>query len=125
VSKGCELEIAYEEPEFESDDEAAAWYMTHDTSKIPFERAELAPRRQLTTVAVRLPELDLDELKRRAGRLGIGYTTYIRMLVNRHLLSERPIGDSEEPPRTRLSEVRTGDRPRQKSTSLKPQGNKR
>ena len=87
-----ELELAYEEPEFKTDDEAAELYMMHDTSKLPVDEVEIAPRGRLTTVAIRLPEAEVDKLKGLAGRLGIGYTTYIRMLINRHLIEEKPIG---------------------------------
>jgi len=35
--------------------------------------------------------VEIEELKLRAKRLGIGYTTYVRMLINRHVLREAPI----------------------------------
>jgi len=91
-NKPPELEVACEEPEFKTDEEAAAWYMTHDTAKLDLVEETLPPRSRLTTVAVRLPEAEIEELKKRARRLGIGYTTYVRMLINRHLVEEKPIG---------------------------------
>ena len=87
-----EVQVAYDVPQFTSDDEAAAWYLEHDTSKLDLEEVSLPPRGHLVTVAVRLPEFEVTELKRRAARLGVGYTTYVRMLVNRHILDEKPIG---------------------------------
>jgi predicted DNA binding CopG/RHH family protein len=81
-----------ESPWFASDDEPADWYLEHDTSKLDLEEVSLPPRGRLVTVAIRLPEFEVDELKRRSARLGIGYTTYVRMLVNRHILDEAPIG---------------------------------
>jgi predicted DNA binding CopG/RHH family protein len=89
-----ELEVAYEEPEFKTDEEAAAWYMAHDIAKLDFVEEPLLPRTRLTTVAIRLPEAEIEDLKKRARRLGIGYTTYIRMLINRHLMEEKPIGQA-------------------------------
>ena len=75
------------------DAEAAVWYDTHDTTgldteEVPVER----PRPGLTTVAVRLAPGEVAELQRRAKRLGVGYTTYVRMLINRHVLEEKPLG---------------------------------
>ncbi len=91
-ASGHELSPAYETPEFKDDDEAAAWYLTHDTAKLDLVEEQLALRSPLKTVALRLPGAEIEELKKRARRLGVGYTTYIRMLVNRHLIEEKPIG---------------------------------
>lgn len=41
------------------------------------------PQRQMIAVTVRLPKEDLDELKRRAKMLGLGYTSLIRAAVRR------------------------------------------
>jgi predicted DNA binding CopG/RHH family protein len=87
-----EARVAYDVPRIASNDEAADWYLEHDTSKLDVEEVPLSPRGRLVTVAIRLPEFEVDELKRRSARLGIGYTTYVRMLVNRHILDEEPIG---------------------------------
>ncbi len=87
-----EVAVAYDVPQFASDDEAAAWYLEHDTSELDLEEVALPVRGRLVTVAIRLPEFEVAELKRRAARLGVGYTTYVRMLVNRHVLDEKPIG---------------------------------
>ena len=46
----------------------------------------------LETIAIRVSGREVAELKRRAARLGIGYTTYVRMLITRHVLEEAPIG---------------------------------
>lgn len=86
-------------PDFASDEEAADWYATHDLSKLPLEEVPLPRRGKLATVAVRLPERELEEIKARADRLGIGYTTYIRMLVNRHVRTTAATRTAP-PPRT-------------------------
>lgn len=86
---------AREEPEFESNEDAAEWYGTHDTSGLPpgepvhIKRYAKSP---LTTVAIRLSPREMAELKARASQLSVGYTTYIRMLVSRHVLHEPPLG---------------------------------
>jgi predicted DNA binding CopG/RHH family protein len=79
------LPVAHTVPDFATDEEAAEWYETHDLSELPLEEVPLAPRGKLVTVAVRLSEREVEELKRRAGKLGVGYTTYLRMLVNLQL----------------------------------------
>lgn len=78
---------------FRTEAEAAEWYSTHDTSALPTVRVRdggAAPG-ALVTLAVRLSPREVEELKRRAASLGIGHTTYLRMLVNRHVLNEPPI----------------------------------
>ncbi len=78
-----------------SDEEARDWYDTHDTSELPAELisdSDEGPPPALETVPVRVSRREIEELKRRGRRLGIGYTTYVRMLINRHVLEEPPIG---------------------------------
>lgn len=45
---------------------------------------------ELEQVSIRLPKDDLDLLKKRASRLGVGYTTLLRMVVREHLRSAPP-----------------------------------
>lgn len=78
-------------PDFATEEEGTDWYLTHDTSELGGERVEMAPRTGLVDVQIRLPAVEIEELERRAPRLGIGYATYIRLLVNRHVLSEPPL----------------------------------
>jgi hypothetical protein len=77
-------------------EEAAEWYDTHDTSRLAGDLVADGDRElralRLETIAVRVSGREVEELKRRAARLGIGYTTYVRMLINRHVLEEPPIG---------------------------------
>lgn len=87
---------ATEVPKLETEEEAARWYETHDTSQLPSEPVTewetSGPAPGLDTIAVRVSRREIEELKRRAQRLGIGYTTYVRVLINRHVLDEPPIG---------------------------------
>jgi predicted DNA binding CopG/RHH family protein len=84
-------------PDDASDEEVARWLAETDLSELELEEvtrpSEAAPARAkgLTTVSLRLPGWEIDELRKRAERLGVGYTTYIRLLVNRHVLDEPPI----------------------------------
>lgn len=43
------------------------------------------PNRELVAVTVRLPRSDVEELKRRAARLRLGYTSLIRAAVRRYV----------------------------------------
>lgn len=93
--KSSELLPAKKIPPLTSVAETADWYDSHDTSELSLPPAtdevpSPSPTR-LETVAIRLSLHEIDELRKRAARLGIGYTTYIRMLVNRHVLDERPL----------------------------------
>ena len=87
---------ATEVPELSTEEEVAQWYETHDTSQLASEpvdeREASVPAPGLETIAVRVSRREIEELKRRAQRLGIGYTTYVRILINRHVLDEPPIG---------------------------------
>ncbi|MBM2812838.1 MAG: CopG antitoxin of type toxin-antitoxin system [Chloroflexi bacterium] len=85
-------------PLFKTEEDAANWFDTQDTSELPLEilppdeNGVATPQPALETIAVRVSRREVDELKRRAAHLGIGYTTYVRILINRHVLDEPPIG---------------------------------
>ena len=42
-------------------------------------------RPELEQISLRLPKDDIAEIKRRANRTGVGYTTLIRMILREHL----------------------------------------
>ena len=42
-------------------------------------------RPELEQISLRLPREDIVEIKRRANRAGVGYTTLIRMILREHL----------------------------------------
>ena len=42
-------------------------------------------RPELEQISLRLPKEDIAEIKRRANRAGVGYTTLIRMILREHL----------------------------------------
>ena len=85
---------AREEPESMTEAEAAEWYDTHDTSQLatePVVDPEHAPVATLQTISVRVSSREAEELGQRAKRLGIDCTSYIHVLINRHLLDEAPL----------------------------------
>lgn len=72
--------------------ELAEYFDRTDAGELPWEEAPEATiaRPELEQVSLRLPREDLEELKRRAARSGVGYTTLIRMIVRQHL--RNPLG---------------------------------
>ena len=85
-TKKASLKMAHEEPTEGSLEELADWYDVHDTSQLETVAVYTAPeRRRLVTVALRLPEAQVARLRERAEALGVGYTTYIRMLLTREM----------------------------------------
>ncbi len=66
--------------------EIADFYDRTDTGDLPWEPVDdviLGP--ELEQISIRLPKEDLDALRRRAAKSGVGYTTLIRMIVRAHL----------------------------------------
>jgi len=68
-------------------DEIADFYDRADTGNLDWEEADdvVIERPELEQISIRLPKEDLDALRRRAARSGVGYTTLIRMIVRAHL----------------------------------------
>ena len=67
--------------------ELAEHFDATDAGELPWDEAtevEIA-RPELEQISIRLPREDLVELKRRAQRTGVGYTTLIRMILRQHL----------------------------------------
>ncbi len=73
-------------------DALAAHFDATDTGDLPWEEATdvVIERPELEQISLRLPKEDLAELKRRAARSGVGYTTLIRMILRHYLRSPLP-----------------------------------
>lgn len=73
--------------EFSSAKELADFWDTHDSAEFNLEEAGdvTFQRTDLEQVTIRLPKQVVERLKRRASALGIGYTTYARMILAKHL----------------------------------------
>lgn len=64
----------------------AAFFDHADITELEgLEEVEERPQRQMVAVTVRLPKEDVEELKRRAKSLGLGYTSLIRAAVRRFI----------------------------------------
>ena len=70
-------------------EELADYFDNTDLGEVPSEEVtDLEIERwELEQVSLRLPVQDVKELKRRAAKLGVGYTTLIRMILRGHLRS--------------------------------------
>ena len=70
-------------------DELAEYFDKTDAGELAWEEATDAgiARPELEQISIRLPKEDLAELKKRARRAGVGYTTLIRMILRQHLRS--------------------------------------
>jgi len=63
------------------------FYDRTDTGEFSWELSgqEVIERPELEQVSIRLPKEDLDVIRRRAAKAGVGYTTLIRMILREHL----------------------------------------
>ena len=73
-------------------EELAEYFDRTDTGNLPMEEATevVIVRPELEQISIRLPREDIAELKRRAHKAGIGYTTLLRMILRDYL--RRPAG---------------------------------
>jgi predicted DNA binding CopG/RHH family protein len=70
-------------------EELADYFDNTDLGEVPSEEVTDVEieRWELEQVSLRLPAQDVKELTRRAAKLGVGYTTLIRMILRDHLRS--------------------------------------
>ncbi len=68
-------------------EELADYYDNTDLGDVPSEEATDVEieRWELEQVSLKLPARDVKELRGRAVKMGIGYTTLIRMILRKHL----------------------------------------
>lgn len=66
----------------------ADYYDNTDLGETPWDEEEVEIERpELAQVSLRLPRQDLEVLRRRAAKMGVGYTTLLRMIVREHVRS--------------------------------------
>lgn len=73
-------------------DKIAEFYDKTDTGDLDWSEDEpenraVAFRVELEQISVRLPKEDIEALKRRARKSGVGYTTILRMIIHEHVNS--------------------------------------
>ena len=79
-------------PAFESVEEEARFWDTHDTTDFEdeFKPVKVRFAKNLSHgLTIRLDPETLDQLRKEAGDKGIGPTTLVRMLVREHLRADR------------------------------------
>lgn len=82
-----EIQVEMEEVLARGDvQEIAEFFDRTDTGELDLEPADdVVVGGELEQISIRLPKEDLDALRRRAAKSGVGYTTLIRMIVRAHL----------------------------------------
>lgn len=66
----------------------ADYYDRTDLGETPWSEEEVEIERpELEQISIRLPKQDLEVLRRRAAKMGVGYTTLLRMVVREHVRS--------------------------------------
>lgn len=70
-------------------EELADFFDNNSTAEMPLEEATEVEieRPELEQISIRLPKEDLEHIRRRAAKSGVGYTTLIRMILRDHLRS--------------------------------------
>jgi predicted DNA binding CopG/RHH family protein len=71
----------------------ADYYDNTDLGETPWDEGGEIQRPELEQISLRLPKEDLEFLKRRAAKLGVGYTTLLRMIVREHVRSSLRLGE--------------------------------
>jgi hypothetical protein len=87
------LKRARTNPRFRTDEEAAEFFDTHDTSELLDTLPEVGPiidgRKPLQPISLRLPAETILAAKRVARRKGVGYQVLLRMWITERLNQER------------------------------------
>ena len=67
--------------------EIAEFFDRTDTTELDLDGVDdvAIERPELEQISIRLPKEDLEALRRRAAKSGVGYTTLIRMIARAHL----------------------------------------
>jgi predicted DNA binding CopG/RHH family protein len=89
-------------PDFQSEKEEAEWYDTHEDEILTqfkeaakdgtLSRGTLARRGQTAATSIRLNTADIEMAKALAEKRGIGYQTYLKMIIHQHLVQEATSG---------------------------------
>ncbi len=87
------LKPARKIPRLRTDEEAAEFFGTHDTSELLESLPDAGPiidaRPPLKPISLRLPAETIEEAKRVARRKGVAYQTLLRMWIRERIDQER------------------------------------
>ena len=99
-------------PKFSNEDDEAAWWDAHRSGIEAEIRPRLKEKRPLTLnnliegakpsqpITLRIPKQDLETARRLAARKGLGYQTYIKMVLREALLrnaADETLGENHRP----------------------------
>ncbi|MQL51717.1 hypothetical protein GFC01_05465 [Desulfofundulus thermobenzoicus] len=71
-------------PDLTDMDRLTEFFDRTDTQELEWEDADVEFKKpELVHVSIRLPKEDLAAIKRAASKLGVGHTTYIRMVLRK------------------------------------------
>jgi predicted DNA binding CopG/RHH family protein len=73
-------------PQFNAIEEMADFYDMNDSTKLDWEDADLKIERpKMVQISIRIPEEDLNAIRKKARKIGLGHTALIRMMLRRSL----------------------------------------
>lgn len=73
-------------PQFDTIEEMADFYDKNDSTKLDWEDTDLKIERpKMVQISIRIPEEDLNAIRKKAHKIGLGYTALIRMMLRRSL----------------------------------------
>jgi predicted DNA binding CopG/RHH family protein len=78
-------------PQFNTIEEMADFYDKNDSTKLDWEDTDLKIERpKMVQISIRIPEEDLNAIRKKARKIGLGHTALIRMMLRRSLSGDLP-----------------------------------
>jgi predicted DNA binding CopG/RHH family protein len=76
-------------PQFDTVEEMADFFDKVDSTKLAWEDTDLKVERpKMVQISIRIPEEDLNAIRRKARKIGLGHTSLIRMMLRRSLYGD-------------------------------------
>lgn len=76
-------------PQFDTIEEMADFFDKSDSTKLAWEDTDLKVERpKMVQISIRIPEEDLNAIRKKARKIGLGHTSLIRMMLRRSLLGD-------------------------------------
>ena len=75
--------------QFDTIEEMADFFDKTDSTKLAWEDTDLKLERpKMVQISIRIPEEDLNAIRKKARKIGLGHTSLIRMMLRRSLLGD-------------------------------------
>jgi predicted DNA binding CopG/RHH family protein len=76
-------------PQFDSIEEMADFFDKVDSTKLSWEDTDLKVERpKMVQISIRISEEDLNAIRKKARKIGLGHTSLIRMMLRRSLYGD-------------------------------------